>query len=518
MAVDTQKLDTHAIIRIYTVVTLLKTLPIINLHSVRAHYSISIKSSLIHSDSMLGSAESSRRSRSSRATPLSIVGALPSASTLQSVARTYGVRKRARGGGGGGGGGGDGEDDVGYNNLIHLKYDATTESAVMIRPLPSEVSSEDDDEDDDESPSAIDPDQMALLFRGKGRKDSAWRTSQATGGGGATAAVTLPTFTAAHRANVLALTGIRVLPVDFESTYAATGALLKSEEWRKQLTRGNLDFKEVVSSLREGDYNDVADLLDERVRSGCAFFYGETDCCTPHYDKGKIDSRWMLRATRTHTTVHYLMVQTGSGIIYNVVFMGPFIYFGDPDASILCKLKHAVPSPTPGSGNIITWLLTVDDDNLKTFSTGFSKAIEESFDENEWIVPTMEKWKWSPGNIPLVDKRKGGALLSSTFSCLHATCIHSDVTIKDLPPSPPPTLPLHSHLKQALRAARRTNACSRPKRRSRARASQETRAALRQLRLRLRLPRMLARRRATARRAVVRIPTRFASTRNGRQQ
>ena len=53
----------------------------------------------------------------------------------------------------------------------------------------------------------------------------------------------------------------------------------------------------------------------------------------------------------------------------------------------------------------------------------------------------MTKYKRTVADISLDDKSKGGALLSSTFSCLHATCIHSDVAIKDLPP-PPPSPPL----------------------------------------------------------------------------
>jgi hypothetical protein len=215
----------------------------------------------------------------------------------------------------------------------------------------------------------------------------------------------LPTDTGPERDGVLALTGIRIIPLGFESVYAVGSALLADQDWKQQISRGNLSSTNVVKSLRAGGFKELADLWEDRVFSGCAFNYEEDQYCNPHVDKGIIDPRWMLRATQESDTEHYLMVECG-GNIFNIVIHGPAIYFGDPDHSLLCKVKHAVPSPPAGSGNIVTLLVTVRDGDFPTFTEAFIEATEGFVDEYAWEVPVMTGYKRTAADIPR--ELKGG--------------------------------------------------------------------------------------------------------------
>lgn len=226
----------------------------------------------------------------------------------------------------------------------------------------------------------------------------------------------LPTATAAERARVLALTGIKVEPIDGATGHAIGHALTESPGWLRQRSRLNLSSKCVHSALLVASMVVLGSLFGTQG-AYCAFLYAAGSFCTPHVD-ATASLRWMLRLTGLPTTKHYLMVKPSRkgfmGVIYNIMMVGPFAYYGHPDANILSKCEHAVPT---SEGTVITILTTVKADTYPS-ADAFSAAVMAALTHvtpstaiTPWTVPEALKWKWGFGSFTPEQRAHGRELL-----------------------------------------------------------------------------------------------------------
>ena len=172
--------------------------------------------------------------------------------------------------------------------------------------------------------------------------------------------IVLDTDTEEQREQVSMLTGLLFTPLNHEAAFAVGQSLTLSPKWLQQKTRCTLPYKHVLEALKAGPAKRLAKLL-ERQDGGCAFFYKDTDYCIKHTDKSLTNERIMLRLTQTPTKTHYLMIEGGDHVVYNIQMQGSFIYGGRDDATILAKRPHAVPKPEADGNGLITILVTLMD-------------------------------------------------------------------------------------------------------------------------------------------------------------